>query len=626
MCGIVGILELEPRARPSREALRRMSTVLSHRGPDAEGFYDQGPVGLAHRRLAIIDVATGQQPMESADGQVCVVFNGEIYNYPELRHELEARGYVFRTTSDTEVLLALYTLDGVESFGRLNGMFACAFWDRRTSSLVLLRDRLGKKPLFYRRDAQRLLFGSELKSLLAWGPIDRTIDLRALHEYLTFGHIIGEASIVQGVQRVPPAHFVIVRDGQVTSRPYWQLRYAPEPVDEREATERVEDLLRQAVRRRLMSEVPLGAFLSGGLDSSLVVALMAEVSSRPVRTFSVGFDEQEFSELNDARRVAEHLGTDHHEIIVKPAALDVLSEFVWHLDEPFSDSSALATYYVCQAARQHVTVALSGDGGDEVFAGYTTYQQTARWQRLGRIPRWIRRGPLTALSRAIPFDWPGWNALYAAGHIGEDGLPPRAGLYPYIHDELWSDDARAMLKGHDQFAAVRERARASAHLDPVSRLQYMDTLQYLPSDILVKVDRMSMAHSVEVRSPLLDHTLVEYAATLPVSLKLRGTVGKHVLRSVAARLLPPSVLTKPKQGFGIPKDRWFRTDLRGFAEDVLLDRRSLWRGWVRREALERMLRHHATGRRDYGEWIWGLLVLEMWSRLYLDGTAVGSAR
>jgi len=626
MCGIAGILELDPRARPSREALRRMSTILSHRGPDAEGFYEWGPVGLAHRRLAIIDVATGQQPMESPDGQVSVVFNGEIYNYPELRRELEARGHAFRTQSDTEVLLALYCAEGVESFARLNGMFACAFWDRRNATLVLLRDRLGKKPLFYRRDDERVLFGSEMKSLLAWGPIDRTIDLHALHEYLTFGYIVGDASIVQGVQRVPPAHYVIVRDGQVSSHSYWQLRYAPAPTDEGEATERVEDLLRQAVRRRLMSEVPLGAFLSGGLDSSTVVALMAEASSRPVRTFSIGFEEQDYSELQDARCVAEHLGTDHHEMIVKPSALDVLPELVWHLDEPLGDSSALATYYVCQAARQHVTVALSGDGGDEVFAGYTTYQQVDQWRRLRRIPGWVRRGPLTALSRAIPFTWRGWNALYAAGRVTDDGLPPLAGMYPYIHDALWTDDAKAKLAGHDQFATTRELARASAHLDPVSRMQYMDTRQYLPADILTKVDRMSMAHSVEVRSPLLDHTLVEYAATLPASLKLRGAVGKHVLRRVAARLLPPSVLAKRKQGFAIPKDRWFRTELRGYAEDVLLDRRSLWRGYFRRDTLTRLLRHHASGRRDYSVWIWCLLVLEAWSRLYLDGTSVEHPR
>jgi asparagine synthase (glutamine-hydrolysing) len=628
MCGIAGILELDPRARPSRDALRRMSGVLTHRGPDAEGFWESGPVGLAHRRLSIIDVASGQQPMESPDGQVCVVFNGEIYNYPELRRDLESRGHVFRTKSDTEVLLALYCADGIESFSRLNGMFACAFWDRRTARLVLVRDRFGKKPLFYRQDAHRLLFGSELKALLAYGPMERAVNLRAVHEYLTYGYIVGEAAILEGVQRVPPAHVVVIHDGQVTSRPYWQLRYEPvsTPPDEAETVARVEDLLRQAVKRRLMSEVPLGAFLSGGLDSSTVVALMAEVSSRPVRTFSIGFEEQDYSELADARRVADHLGTDHHEMIVKPAALDVLPDLVWHLDEPFGDSSALATYYVCQAARQHVTVALSGDGGDEVFAGYGNYQNLERWNRLRRIPAWVRRGPLASLSRALPFTWPGWNALYAAGQLTDDGLPPLAGMYPYIHESLWTSEAKARLGSHDPFETTRRLAGPTAHLDIVSRLQYLDTLQYLPADILTKVDRMSMAHSLEVRSPLLDHTLVEYAATLPVSLKLRGTVGKYVLRRVAARLLPPEVLTKPKQGFAIPKDRWFRGELRSFAEDVLLDRRSLWRGYLRKDTLTRMLHHHATGRRDYSTWIWCLIVLELWSRRYLDGTSVEAAR
>src|SRR3989442_1436447 len=522
MCGIAGILELDPRRRPSREGLHRMAEVLSHRGPDEEGFYECGPVAFAHRRLSIIDLAGGQQPMETPDGQGCVRFKREIYNYPELKTELGQRGHVFRTRSDTEVLLALYVHEGLEAFARLNGMFACAFWDRRASRLVLVRDRLGKKPLFYYRDAQRVLFASEIKALLAFGGVERPVNLRALHEYLAYGYIVGEQAILEGVHRVEPGETVVVHAGHVSRRPYWRLRFepSPRPPGEAEATEQANQLLRQAVRRRMISDVPLGAFLSGGLDSSTVVALMAELSSRPVKTFSIGFEETDYSELEDARRVARHLGTDHHEMIVKPAALDVLPDLVWHLDEPFADSSALATYYVCQAARQHVTVALSGDGGDEGFAGYAQYQ---------------------------------------------------------------------------------------------------------PADILTKVDRMSMANSLEVRAPLLDYTLVEYVATLPVSFKLRGTLSKYLLRKVGERLLPAATLTKAKQGFGIPKDHWFRQTLRPFAEEILLDRRSLARGYFRKDALTRMLRHNATGRRDYSTWIWSLIVLETWCRLFLDAPAAGVA-
>ena len=627
MCGIAGALELDPRRPPSAEGLRRMGAVLCHRGPDEEGFYASGPLGFAHRRLSIIDLASGQQPMTDADGDVCVTYNGEIYNYRELRADLERHGHRFRTTSDTEVLVALYRQYGLDAFPRLNGMFACAFWDRRSAQLVLARDRFGKKPLYYYQDGHRVLFGSEVKALLAFGGVERSVNLRALHEYLTHSYIVGDEAIVSGVRRVPPAHVVVVERGRVTTRRYWRFAFRPATPapSEAEAVETTRTLLQDAVSRRLMSEVPLGAFLSGGLDSSTVVAFMARLSSRPVQTFSVGFDEEEYSELADARRVARHLGTDHHEMIIKPASLDVLSDLVWHLDEPFGDSSALATYYVCQAARQHVTVALSGDGGDEVFAGYTRYQELDGWRRWHRIPRWIRGGVLERASRALPFTWPGWNSLYAAGRLGDPAAPPLLGIYPWIQEHLYSRDFKAAVANDDAFATTRGLVRDAAHLDPVSRAQHLDTLEYLPADILVKVDRMSMAHSLEVRAPLLDYTLVEYVATLPAAYKLGGGVTKRILRQAAAPLLPPAVLTKPKQGFGVPKDLWFKNELRSFAADILLDRRSLARGWIRRDTLVRMLAHHAGGRRDYSTWIWCLLVLETWCRLFLDAAAQPAA-
>jgi asparagine synthase (glutamine-hydrolysing) len=620
MCGIAGVLELEPGRQPSMEELGRMAGVLVHRGPDQGGFHRSGPVGLAHRRLSIIDLASGQQPMGSPDAKVWVVFNGEIYNYPGLKDELEKKGYTFRTRSDTEVLLALYLQDGLEAFPKINGMFACAFWDGRTGQLVLARDRVGKKPLFYYRDEHRFLFGSEVKALLAHGAVERTVNPLALHQYLTHSYIVGEEAIIAGIRRLPPASFLVVDQQQLAVRKYWALRFEPnpEPPDEREAVERLEHLLRQAVRRRLMSEVPLGAFLSGGLDSSAVVAMMAALSDQPVRTFSVGFEESEYSELADARLVAKYLGTDHHEMVVKPSALEILPELVWHLDEPFGDSSAVPTYYVCRAARQHVTVALSGDGGDEVFAGYTRYQQLERYHRISRVPAWLRRGVIAPLAGALPFTWPAWNYLYAVGRLGDAWIPMGLGMYPYIQEQLYSPDFKKQVKYARPFSEAERILQQVGHLDPISRFQYLDTLQYLPADILTKVDRMSMANSLEVRSPLLDYELVEYMATLPVSFKIRGQVTKYLFRKLGARLLPPSVLTKRKQGFAIPKDRWFRTQLRTVAEDILLDGKTISRGYFHERTIRKLLLHHATGRRDYSAWIWCLMVLEVWHRLFVD--------
>jgi len=620
MCGIAGILEFDSGRKPSAEALQRMAGVLAHRGPDEEGFHHEGPVGLAHRRLSIIDLVSGQQPMGSPDRRVWLVFNGEIYNFPELRGGLEGKGHRFRTSSDTEVLLALYLEYGLEAFAKLNGMFACAFWDSRENRLVLAQDRFGKKPLFYYQDQHRFLFGSEIKALLASGMVERKINTRALHEYLSHSYIVVEDAIIDGVRRLPPAHLLVVRNGELVCRPYWEFRFRPVPdaPREEEAAEHLEGLLRQSVRRRLMSDVPLGAFLSGGLDSSAVVSIMASLSTRPVKTFTIGFEESDFSEVDDARVVARHLGTDHHEIIVKPSALEILPNLVWYLDEPFGDSSAVPTYYVCQAARRHVTVALSGDGGDEVFAGYKRYMELGRYQRAERIPRWIRQGIVSRMTDALPFTCPGWNYLYALGEWRNGGLPETLGIFPYIREELYSPDFKRITAHVDPFETTNRILQEARSLDPVSRYQYMDTLEYLPFDILTKVDRMSMANSLEVRAPLLDYPLVEYMASLPISFKLRDGISKYIFRRICEQLLPPTVLEKKKQGFAIPKGDWFQKELRSYAEEILLDRGTLSRGYFDAGNLRRMLRHHATGRRDYSNWIWCLIVLEIWFRVFLD--------
>jgi asparagine synthase (glutamine-hydrolysing) len=620
MCGIAGVLMRDQQGTPSAEGVRRMSRVLGHRGPDAEGFWAQGPASLAHRRLSIIDLASGHQPMSSADGMVHLVFNGEIYNFQELRSELEQAGHRFRTHSDTEVLLALYLQHGLDTFPRLNGMFACAFWDQRSDRLIMARDRFGKKPLFYHIDSRRALFGSELKSLLAYGDLTPHINHAALHEYLTHSYIVGEDTILTGVKRLPPAHLLVLEADRVICRPYWTFRFQPAaaPPAEEEVLERVESLLRHAVKRRTIADVPLGAFLSGGLDSSLVVAMMTQLSDRPVRTFTVGFEESGYSEIEDARIVAKQLGTDHQEIIVKPSGLDVLPKVVWHLDEPFGDSSAIPTYYVCEAARRHVTVAISGDGGDEVFAGYTRYLRLDEHLRMSLVPAWFRRDVVGPLVSALPFTAPGWNYLHALSRHREGTLPLNLGIYPFIQQQLYSQDFARSVAGSDAMRRSRMLQQEAAGLDPVSRYQYVDTLDYLPSDILTKVDRMSMANSLEVRSPLLDHTLVEYAATLPVSLKIRNGLGKYLLRKLVAKWLPPSLLSKPKQGFALPKDRWFRQDHRQAVQEILLDPRTLQRGYFRPETVRRLLAHHGSGRRDYSVWIWCLLVLELWFRQFID--------
>ena len=628
MCGIAGVIEFDSQRPADQAGLQRMAQALVHRGPDAEGIYQTGSVGLAHRRLSIIDLASGQQPMHSPDGQVSLIFIGEIYNYRELRVELQQAGHHFRTRSDTEVLLSAYLHYGLDAFAKLNGMLAAAVWDARTQQLVLVRDRFGKKPLFYYQDEQRFVFGSEIKALLAYGGIDRRLNPAALHEYLTYSYVISEQTVLEGIRRVPPAHVLVLDNNlhnkEVTCRPYWEFQFQPNSnvPDENEAEAQLETLLHQAVERRMISDVPLGAFLSGGIDSSLVVAMMAQSSPRPVQTFTIGFNESDYSEIEDARIVARHLGTDHHEMIVQPSALEILPDLVQHFDEPFGDSSAVPTYYVCQAARQHVTVALSGDGGDEVFAGYTRYQDLQHYQYLDAVPNWLRHLFIKPMARVLPFSVPGWNYLYALGSLSHRGFSDALVTYPYIHDKLYTPEFKALLRGVDAFAPTAQLLEQTKHLDPVSQYQYLDTCQYLPADILTKVDRMSMAHSLEVRAPFLDAPWVEYVASLPVSYKLRDGVSKYLLRKICKRLLPPAVLSKPKQGFALPKADWFQQDLWHFAAEVLLETKTRARGYVRPAAVKQLLDQHATGRRDYSAWIWSLLVLELWCRTCLDSEPV----
>ncbi|HEU4765376.1 MAG TPA: asparagine synthase (glutamine-hydrolyzing) [Candidatus Eisenbacteria bacterium] len=623
MCGIAGIVELRG-AVPDRGTLERMASLLAHRGPDEQGIAVIGQTGLAHRRLSIIDLSGGRQPMADATGTLTLLFNGEIYNFMDVRSELESRGHRFATRSDTEVLLQAYMEWGTDCVLRLNGMYAFVIWDAPRRRLFAARDRLGKKPFYYALTPDRFVFGSELKAVLAAPGVPRDVDPAAVDEFLSRYYVGGARTILRGVAKLPPAHWLSLEEGRLTVQRYWRPAFRPDhpPRREEEYLEELEGLFRDAVRRRMISDVPLGAFLSGGVDSSAVVAMMAAEGGPAVKTFTVGFEEAGYSEIEDARAVARHLGTDHHEETVRPDAIAILPDLVWHYDEPFGDSSMVPTWYVARMARRHVTVALSGDGGDELFAGYTRYQRALEDRRLDWIPGPLKRRVLAPLAEALPAGAPARNRLYAAAHHSVLTGGYDLGLYPYIKSWLYAPAMRAEVgNGGGNGGAALPAGLTRADLEPldlVSRLQWIDTVAYLPDDILTKVDRASMAHSLEARAPLLDYTLVDFMARVPSGLKLRGGVSKYLFRKMLAKRLPEAVFTKRKQGFAVPKGEWFRRDLKAVARERLLDPRTLARGYFRPERIREVLQLHEAGQRDYSDWIWCLLILEEWHRTFMD--------
>jgi asparagine synthase (glutamine-hydrolysing) len=615
MCGITGAVG-DP--FPDRAAADRMCRAIRHRGPDDQGIYYEPPAFLGMRRLSIIDLEGGHQPIGNEDGSVWLVFNGEIYNYRELRPELQARGHRFASQSDSECIVHAYEEYGEACFERLRGMFAIALWDARRKRLLLARDRLGKKPLYYRQAPGGLAFASELKSLLelpeATWPVDRT----ALRDYLVLGYVPTSRCIFKGVAKLPPAHYLVYEAGALRVCRYWQLRFEPkwqepEPILE----ERLAALLDDAVKARLVSDVPFGAFLSGGVDSSLVVALMARHLAMPVRTFTIGFEEPGSDEIPDARVVARHVGTEHVELVAEPDAARLLQDLVWYLDEPFGDSSAIPTFLVSQLARRHVKMVLSGDGGDELFAGYERYARFAVVDRLARIG-----GPLVASSlNAAAALIPGASARRVRWLAQRVGMPFPAsylsGVALSTREQL-EELLQEPLNGAGLFSSVEGLFLRPGIGTGLDRVMAGDIDSYLPDDILVKVDRMTMASSLEARAPLLDHALVEFAARLPLRLKRRGGRGKYLLRRVAGRLLPASVLTKRKQGFAIPLAAWLRRELRELAQDVFASRAFRERGVFDAAAVERCLADHVSGAADHGEHLWLVLGFEMWARRFTD--------
>ncbi len=627
MCGICGIVDVSGRA-VDPAAVRAMAGQLAHRGPDDEGF-KQWPgtpyVSFGHRRLSILDLSSaGRQPMLSADAMAGIVFNGEIYNFRELREELEAQGERFHTGTDTEVLLRLYERDGEACVARLRGMFAFAIWDGRRRQLFAARDRLGKKPFVYAWRDGRFAFASELAGLAAGGVLPRRIRPAAVDEYFTFGYIPAPGTIYEDVWKLPPAHTLLLRDGQLTVRRYWDLAMAPKQrLGEAEAAAGLLERLEEAVRLRLRSDVPLGAFLSGGLDSSAIVALMSRQLGRPVQTFTIGFEERAYSELAYARRVARHVGSEHHEIIVRPRALEVLPLLVERYGEPFADSSAVPTYYVARETRKAVTVALNGDGGDELFAGYERYAAMDAAERLRRLPRVLQRAAFRA-SRCLP-DAPERRDWRRQVRRFFDGAALPVGPRYARWVGLCSADLRRDLYGG---ALQPLQGVAASRLDTllapehgtalVDRLVRADTLTYLPDDLLMKVDIASMANGLEARSPFLDHEVVEYAAGLPASLKLRGLTGKYLLRQAMRPLLPPETLSRRKMGFGVPLAVWFRGELRPLLEETVLSPRALDRGWLNPDTVRRLAQEHLDGRQDHSFPLWGLLMFELWHQRFME--------
>jgi asparagine synthase (glutamine-hydrolysing) len=625
MCGIAGFIAAsEGKAAERAARLDSMCRVITHRGPDEQGTAIEGRAAMGMRRLAIIDLETGQQPIYNTDRSKLIVFNGEIYNYGELKQDLESRGYTFRTNSDTETIIHAYDAFGADCVDRLEGMFAFAIWDTVENRLFMARDRVGKKPLFYTMTpGGDFVFGSELKVLLEHGGVSREIDHGALDAYLTFGYVPEELCIFKGVGKLEPGHYLTFQNSEIRSKRYWDFNFSEEPVTgtEDEIAGELLDRLRDSVRARLISEVPLGAFLSGGVDSSAVVGLMSQIMDQPVKTFSIGFNEDSFDELKYARLAAGHFKTDHHEFILTPDSVDIVDELVWHFDEPFADSSALPTYMVSKLAREHVTVALSGDGGDELFAGYTRYVTDRERSRIERLPYGLRRNLLRRLSEALPHGARGKNFLFnisldAAGRyidsISHFNGPRKRQLYS---GEMQSKMNGTFARGERLY---REIAGSVASDDQTEKLLYLDSKTYLPSDILTKVDRMTMASSLEARSPLLDHKLIEFVARIPVSMKLKGSETKHIFKKAIAGFVPHEILHREKQGFGVPISEWINAKLKDRIIGDLSDRRSTERGYFDPKYVGLLIDEHARGRRDHSHAVWTLWMLELWHRRYID--------
>lgn len=605
-----------------------MTQAIVHRGPDEGGQHVKGSIALGIRRLSIIDLATGQQPIHNEDRSKWLVFNGEIYNYQALREDLLARGHKLYTRSDTEAVVALYDEFGPDCLEHLRGMFAFAIWDERDRSLFLARDRVGKKPLLYSQQSNGdLVFGSEFRALLEHPDVSRDVDHNAIDSYLSYLCVPAPQTAFKAIRKLEPGHWLKWKDGKIETQRYWLPDFSKKiKISEQDALDETTRILRESTRLRMISEVPLGAFLSGGVDSSTVVALMAQESSTPVKTFSIGFEEQDFSELKHARRVAEHVGAEYHEFIVRPDALEVLPTLVEHYGEPFADWSAIPTYYVSRETRRHVTVALNGDGGDESFAGYERYMAMELAETYGRIPRPLRRALIEGPINLLPTSEVRKTLIRDVQRFfisANENVPDRYGRWmstfkPAVKAEIYTAEFAASINGDNAREVLGRWLKNSNGTGVLDKILLADLMTYLPNDLLVKVDIASMANSLEARSPFLDHHLIEFAASLPENLKMSRFRTKSLLKKVASRLVPREVIYRPKMGFGVPIAKWLRGEMRPFVEEVLFSERARQRGIVRQDRVQGFVEQHVDGQADHSFQIWTLLMLELWFRRFID--------
>ena len=632
MCGITGILHLNPDQHCDRQLLEKMNACMYHRGPDSDGFFVHGPVGLAMRRLAIIDLSTGDQPIPNEDETVWIVFNGEIFNFPSLRETLERKGHRFRTHSDTEAILHAYEEYGPDCVSHLRGQFAFAIWDMSRRRLLLARDRLGQKPLYYALHNNTLYFGSELKTILQVPGMPREVNLTSLHHYLTLMYVPDPDTAFEGIHKLPPAHRLVLdlANGTPQIDCYWDLNYEPkwnEP--EAELRARLRETITEAVRIRLVSEVPLGAHLSGGIDSTIVVGLMAGMMDQPVKTFSIGFPEARYTETAYARQVADRFGTDHHEFVLEPDAMQLISDMMSHFDEPFADPAALPTWVLSEMTRRHVTVALNGDGGDEAFAGYNRYYADPYVDLYRMVPGFVRHSLLDPLITRLPIQaerpmeqsyTAALRGLARGADVPHSASKARWSTY-FQEPEKWAlynDDMRSAVERNlisaDLYTETYRRALARNRVD---RTLYTDIHHYLPGALLPKVDRMTMAHSLEARSPFLDHEVMELAARLPLRWKIRGRVTKWILRDLFKDLMSPDIEKRPKSGFSVPLGPWLKDSLYSPACELLLSPDSRIQAYLRSEEIRRLLDENRAGRDNHGKRLWALLNLEVWLRKYV---------
>lgn len=616
MCGITGIVNINKDETAAKHILQKMCAAIKHRGPDEGGEWTHKNIGLAMRRLKIIDMVSGSQPMHNEDKTVWLVFNGEIYNYQELRNDLQKKGHLFATNSDTETIIHLYEEYGENCVDYLRGMFAFAIYDLNNETLFLARDRLGIKPLFYMETGKSFLFGSEIKCLFKHPQMNCSIYHPALVTYFAYGYVPDPDTMIEKVKKLPPGHILTCKHGKINIKQYWDVTFNHSKIySEDYYIEKILYHLNESVRLRLVSDVPLGAFLSGGIDSSMVVALMAKNMDEPVKTFSIGFENQAYNELEYARMVSKEYGTDHHEEIVKPDAESVINDLIYQFDEPFADSSAIPTYYVSKMTRKHVTVSLSGDGGDELFAGYDRYFPGSLFKAANNIPHIIRKILFLKSASILPEWFPGINTLrHLSCNENERYLRSISKGISTTHDSVFSHDLREKLANTDPSPVMLEYLDKYSGSNMLTKQQYLDIKTYLPGDILTKVDRMSMLVSLEARVPFLDHKLVEFAASIPPNVLIKNNDPKYLLKKVAERLLPKQVIYRPKMGFAVPIADWLRNEWKEISRDLVLSKNSFIHNYFNPKFVERIFLEHKTRRRNHDYLIWTLMVLEMWCR------------